>query len=292
MVNNPRGNPIVKIDLDSAYYPESLREIKNKPRQLYCCGDLSLLSSRCMGIVGSRKYTVYGKQVARMVGRRLAENGVTIVSGLAAGIDTFAHEGTLEAEGKAIAVLGTGINRMYPVKNQELMEKICRTGLVISEYEPDFQGRKESFPARNRIIAGLSEGLVVIEANFKSGSLITAEFAMEQNKTIYAVPGNINSQFSMGTNLLIRDGATPLVVIDDILHDMRISPRIIKDEDNNSYGKDEIEALRVLSRCNGMSVDALAKELQRRVPEVNSLVTILEIKGAVFLYAGKIHLAK
>ncbi len=289
---NSRRNPIVKIDINSSYYPESLREIKNKPKQLYCCGDLSLLSSRCIGIVGSRKYTVYGKQVAKMVGRRLAENGISIVSGLAAGIDTFAHEGTLEVDGKAIAVLGTGINRMYPVKNEALMERICQTGLVISEYEPDFEGRKETFPARNRIIAGLSEGLVVIEANFKSGSLITAEFAMEQNKMIYAVPGNINSQFSLGTNLLIREGATPLVVIDDILHDMRIDPSIIRDEDNNSYGKDEIAVLRILSRYNGISVDNLAKELQKKVPEVNSLVTILEIKGAVFLYAGKIHLAK
>ena len=287
-----RDNPIVHIDVNSQYYPDSLRQISNKPKELYCCGDLSLLKERSIAVIGSRKYTIYGKQVAKMIGRTLANNGVPVVSGLAAGIDTFAHEGVVESNGKAIAVLGTGINRMYPVKNAQLMEEICKTGLVISEYPPDYPGLKENFPARNRIIAGLCEGVVLIEANFKSGSLITADFAMQQNKPIYAVPGNINSQFSLGTNLLIREGATPLIVIDDILRDLHLEPVKYPEADSNRYDEDEINIINIVNKYNGATVDIIAKELKKKVSEVNSVVTILEIKGAIVTYAGKIHLAK
>ena len=194
-----------EIDRDSRLYPELLRQIPNPPKKLFCRGNPELLECRKVAVVGSRRYSLYGKQTALMIGKYFGKTELTVVSGLASGIDTFAHTGVLEAGGSTIAVLGTGLDRNYPVKNKPLQEEITEKGLVISEYENDFSGNQYSFPARNRIISGLSEGVVVVEAGSSSGSLITAQFAGEQGRTVYAVPGNINSQFSIGTNLLIRD---------------------------------------------------------------------------------------
>lgn len=287
-----KKNDIEKIEIGSRDYPDSLMQIDNPPKQLYCCGDISLLMDKSIGIVGSRKYTVYGKSVAKMIGRRLAENDIPVVSGLAYGIDGFAHEAVTEMNGKGIAVLGSGIRKMSPRRNYELMLKLIELGgLVISEYSPDMSAEKYTFPQRNRIISGLSEAIVVVEANFNSGALITAQFANEQGKQIYAVPGNINSQFSMGSNLLIRDGAVPLVVIDDVV-------RAIKgDVSPNSYGNiglgpDENAIMDVVKIYNGVSVDTIATNVSMPVGKVNSIVTILEIKGVVISHSGKIHLAK
>ncbi|MBQ0005534.1 MAG: DNA-processing protein DprA [Clostridiales bacterium] len=279
------------IDIDSELYPESLRNISNKPRKLYCAGDISLLNEESIAVVGSRKYTLYGKQVAALVGRTLGQADVPVVSGMAAGIDTFAHEGLLESGGRPVAVLGTGLERPYPKKNKALYQRIIEEGLVISEYEPDFPGRPETFPARNRIIAGLSSAIVVIEANFKSGALITAQFGMEQGKTIYAVPGNINSQFSLGTNLLLRDGATPLVVIDDLLRDL--GKDITRaDTISMDMGPDEKAVFDTVVKNNGISVNEICHNLNKKAQEVNAILTILEIKGAITSYGGRIHLAK
>lgn len=279
------------IEENSELYPDSLRLISNRPKKLYCAGDVSLLKEECVAIVGSRKFTMYGKNVAAMIGKTLGQAGVPVVSGMAAGIDTFAHEGLLEGNGRPIAVLGTGLERPYPKRNKKLFERIIAEGLAISEYEPDFEGRPDTFPARNRIIAGLSSAVVVIEANFKSGALITAQFGLEQGKIIYAVPGNINSQFSLGTNLLLRDGATPLVVIDDLIRDMgREIPRM--ETINIDLGEDEKKVFDVVKKRNGVSVDEICHNLNKKAQEVNAILTILEIKGVVTSYGGRIHLAK
>jgi len=283
---------IVKIDMESSEFPYHLKMIKNPPEQLYCLGDISLLQEKCVAVVGSRKYTVYGKNVAHLVGKKLAESGLTVVSGLAIGIDGFAHQGMLEAGGKGIAVLGSGINKMTPYRNKGLMQELLDAGgLVVSEYPPDEASTRYTFPQRNRIISGLSEAVVIVEANFNSGALITAQFANEQGRTVYAVPGNINSQFSLGSNLLIRDGATPLVVIDDIIRDTggSINNRNRKE---NSLGEDEKMIIEVVKTHSGISVDELASSLGIATSKVNSIVTILEIKGEVETYSGKIHLAK
>lgn len=279
------------IEDNSKYYPDSLREIPNSPKQLYYSGDISLLSANSIAVVGSRKYTVYGKNVAHMIGKALGASEVPVVSGLASGIDTFAHEGVLDGDGQPIAVLGTGINRIYPPRNKALMEEVAKKGLVISEYEPDFGGKPYTFPARNRIIAGLAKAVVLIEANFKSGALITAQYAMDYGKTVYAVPGNINSQFSMGTNLLLRDGATPLVVIDDLLREMNVEVKDVKVEKMNLSG-DEMDIYNVIKQNNGISVDDISHILNKKTPELSAILTILEIKGAVTSYGGKFHLAK
>lgn len=281
----------VIIDEKSQDYPDSLREISSKPKQLYCAGDISLLKEVSIAVVGSRKYTMYGKYVAELVGRTISNAGMPVVSGLAKGIDSFVHEATVTAGGRPIAVLGTGLNHIYPKSNAGLFEKIATDGLVISEYEPDFSGRPQSFPARNRIIAGLSSALVVIEANYKSGALITAQFALEQGKTIYSVPGNINSQFSMGTNLLIRDGATPLIVIDDILRDFG-KKGLYTAEDEPELGGDEIEVYRIIKARNGITVDEISHILNKKSQEIGAILTILEIKGVASSFAGKVFAAK
>jgi len=283
---------IEKIDINSAEYPERLKRISNPPQELYFAGDISLLRGPCAAVVGSRKYTVYGKNVAMMIGSRFAECGISVVSGLALGIDGFAHRGTVDAGGKIIGVLGSGINRMSPQRNISLMiEGLEKGGLVISEYEPYEEAKPYTFPARNRIISALGEILILVEASHNSGALITAKFANEQGRTIYAVPGNINSQFSAGCNLLIRDGAVPLVVIDDAIRDMGIIPSAERREEKERAGDDEEAVLRVVRKYGSVSADSIARELGTRPAAVGALITVMEIKGLVETAGGKIHLA-
>ena len=283
---------IQRIDINSSDYPIRLREIPDPPGQLYCAGDISLLQSDSVAVVGSRKYTIYGKNVALMLGKRLAECGVPVVSGLAYGIDGFAHEGAVEAGGKIIGVLGSGINRMSPRKNFNLMMKgYSQGGLILSEYEPEEEARSYTFPRRNRIISGLSKAVVVVEASLNSGSLITAQHAAEQGRTVYAVPGNINSQFSIGSNLLIRDGAVPLVIIDEVVRGIGIDPEEIR-KALPDLGEDELKIYESLSRRQGATADMIAADCGMSTALVNSIITVMEIKGLTESFAGKIYLAK
>lgn len=281
---------INKIDYKSSDFPYILRQIDDPPKQLYYIGDISCVKNKSIAIVGSRRYTVYGKQVSKMVGRRMAEAGVSVVSGLATGIDTFAHEGALEFNSSPIAVLGSGIKQMYPVSNTQLMANIASNGVVISEYEPDFRCQRWSFPRRNRIISGLSEAVILVEANANSGALITAQYAMAQGKTIYAVPGNINSHFSAGTNQLIRDGATPLFIIDDVLNDLGVSIPSVYDS-YEGLSEKEKNVVMLIKKYGEMGVDEIAKNLDTKTTQVNGILTILEIKGIVTSCAGKFFLA-
>lgn len=281
---------IQKIDIDSCEYPDRLREIPDPPKVLYCRGDISLMESDTVSVVGSRKYTLYGKTVAEMTGSRLAESGITVVSGLAYGIDAFAHEGALDAGGKVIGVLGSGINKMSPKRNRGLMMRgLENGGLVVSEYEPDEGAFKYTYPRRNRIISGLGLCTVVIEANTNSGSLITAQHAAEQGRPVYAVPGNINSQFSIGCNLLIRDGAVPLIVIDDLIRDMGFEARPGRNVVSR-LGQDERKIYTAVSRYNGASPDRIAEETGMTSAAVNSIVTVMEIKGILSTYGGKVYI--
>lgn len=282
---------IKRIDIGSREYPEFLRDIPDPPKQLYCAGDTSLLHEISVSVVGSRKYTLYGKTVAGMVGRRLGECGVPVVSGLAYGIDAFAHEGALDAGGKVIGVLASGIRKMAPKRNYALMMRgLENGGLVLSEYEPDEPAEKYKYPRRNRIISGLGKCTAVIEANVNSGSLITAQHAMEQGRPVYAVPGNINSQFSIGCNLLIRDGAFPLVVIDDLVRHTGIDPGAASDS-VMSLGADERRVYDAAARYNGAPLDRLAEETGMSAGALNAMVTVMEIKGIFSTYAGKVYIA-
>ena len=288
---------IIRITMESDEYPDSLREIQGSPRELYCIGDISLLKTPCAAIVGSRRYTIYGRQTALMIGKMLAGRGITVVSGMAKGIDSFAHQGALsKQEGKTIAVLGTAIGKPYPASNAALMEEIEEKGLVISEYPPDFPGSQYGFPARNRIISGLSKSVIVVEAGLKSGSLITAQIAGDQGKTVFAVPGNINSQFSIGTNLLIRDGAYPLVVVDDVIREMGVQSldRGIFGEDEEVFpvemDDDEKKLYSEIRQEQGISPDALSEKVELPISKINGILTVMEIKGAIMMCSGRIFL--
>jgi DNA processing protein len=179
--------------------------------------ELELLAAPAVAVVGARSCSSYGRSVARSLGRDLAEAGLVVVSGMARGIDGEAHRGALDAAGPTVAVLGCGIDRDYPAAHAELARRICERGLVVSEYEPGVEPAPWRFPARNRIIAGLCAATVVVEARERSGALITADFALEEGREVLAVPGEITSSLSAGTNALLRLGATPVTRAEDVL---------------------------------------------------------------------------
>jgi DNA processing protein len=205
--------------LRRAEFPELLRQIHDPPRLLYLRGaaEVDLLARPAVAIVGARACSPYGSQVARMLGRDLAVAGLVVVSGLARGVDGEAHRGALEADGASVAVLGCGIDRDYPAVHAELARRICERGLVVSEYEPGVEPAPWRFPARNRIIAGLAAATVIVEARERSGALITADFALEDGREVFAVPGEITGSLAAGTNRLLRQGATPLTSAVDVL---------------------------------------------------------------------------
>lgn len=209
---------VVKINQNSKWYPEKLKNIDSPPKELFCLGNLALLNEPSIAIIGSRNYSQYGKRAAKEFTAGLAKQNVCIVSGLAKGIDGFAHHACIEAEGKTIAVLGSGIDVLYPKENEELFHDIVeKGGLIVSEYPLGTPPKKQNFPARNRIISGLSEGVLVIEARKNSGTNITVDFALEQGKDVFVVPGNIYANTSNGTNFLIKEGAIPVTSYKDIL---------------------------------------------------------------------------
>lgn len=210
---------VVKIDMKSKWYPDKLKNISDPPKVLFCLGNLELLNAKSIAIIGSRDYSAYGERATKEFSYNLAKNDICIVSGLAKGIDAFAHKGCLSAGGKTIAVLGNGLDIIYPKENEKLFYRIIENdGLVISEYPLGTKPKKQHFPARNRIISGLSDGVLVIEARKNSGTNITVDFALEQGKDVFVIPGNIYSKTSDGTNFLITEGAIPVLTYKDILN--------------------------------------------------------------------------
>lgn len=264
-------------------YPESLKYIEDNPLVLYYKGNIDLLKADSIGIVGTRKATTYGRYVCEKITSELVNNNLVVVSGLASGIDTIAHRKALEVNGKTIAVLGCGITICYPKRNEKLYEDIESKGLILSEFPPTTAPLAYNFPQRNRIISGLSKAIVVVEAKEKSGSLITARYAAEQGRDVFAVPGNVNSLYSRGTNRLIRDGAIPLLEINDILDfmpDLKI--KMEKSSlDLNLYLSDlEKEILNLIEK-GPISSDLLSRLLNINIKDLNGILTVLELKGVI-----------
>ncbi|HPD90405.1 MAG TPA: DNA-processing protein DprA [Bacillota bacterium] len=282
---------IKKITAMEAGYPSLLKEIPDPPNILYYMGDISLASQTCVAVVGTRKPTDYGKWAAHSLGSMLGEAGIVTVSGMAQGIDTLAHRGALKAAGKTIAVLGNGPDICYPAKNGSLRKIIMEKGLILSEYAPGVHATRFTFPARNRIISGISMATVVVEAGLSSGSLITAERAAEQGREVYALPGNINSVCSIGTNQLIRDGARILAVMDDLLEDFGWT-NPLPQKKKESLGEKEAKVFFRVESATEITVDELCCTLGMGAGEVNGIVTILEMKGFVQTSMGKIYVAK
>lgn len=215
------NNNIELINIYDEDYPDRLKVIYDPPVVLYVKGNKKILKEKGISIVGCRLCTKYGEKIAKKLSYNLSLNNINIISGLAKGIDSFAHRGTLMAHGRTLAVVGCGLDRVYPQENKKLFDEIISNGgAVISEYIIGTKPLAQNFPRRNRIISGLSDGVVVIEAREKSGTLITVDFALEQGKNIYAVPGNIDSPNSYGTNELIKQGAKIITNMQDILEDL------------------------------------------------------------------------
>jgi len=213
---------IKKIAIEDQGYPKNLRNIHAPPKALYVNGSMLPQDEVAVAVVGSRRATPYGIEMSDKIGFELALRGVTVVSGMARGVDSAAHRGAIRAKGRTIAVMGSGHGTIYPPENDELYEEITASGAVVTEYEDDMPPLPNNFPARNRIISGLSLGIVVVEAARNSGALITANFAAEQGREVFAVPGKISSQTSGGTNDLIKDGARLISSVDDILEELKI----------------------------------------------------------------------
>lgn len=218
MENYMKINEIKQVNFYDKEYPKQLKNMYDPPITLFYKGDITLSNTNCISVVGSRNATKYGLDASYNLGKEVARNNYTVVSGMARGIDTKAHQGALSVgNGKTIAVVGCGLDRVYPEENVKLFNEITERGLVLSEYVVGAKVEAGNFPARNRIISGLSENLVVVEATPKSGAMITVGFALEQGKNVYAVPGNVNSYASAGTNELIKNGALVYTCITDIL---------------------------------------------------------------------------
>ncbi|NQT23051.1 MAG: DNA-protecting protein DprA [Candidatus Omnitrophica bacterium] len=209
------------ITIDDKEYPSNLKHIYNPPKVLYVKGKIVPKDHYSIAVVGARKSSTYGRETAARLARELAEKSITVVSGMARGIDTYAHRGALESGGRTIAVLGCGINIIYPPENKSLMEEISKSGAVISEFPINTPPLRRNFPMRNRIISGLSFGVVVVEAAEKSGSLITASLALEQGREVFSVPGRVDTRLSRGTLALIKEGAKLVENVDDILEEVK-----------------------------------------------------------------------
>lgn len=215
-----KQNNIELIHIYDKYYPKKLKTIYDKPIVLYIKGNKSILNEFSLAIIGCREHTKYGEIVAKNISYKIAKNNIVTISGLARGIDSIAHKETLKAKGKTIAVIGSSIDNIYPEENKELAKEIIKNGgTIISEYVVGTKPQKMNFPARNRIISGMTDGVVVIEAKRKSGTMITVDFALEQGKEVFAVPGNILSKNSEGTNELIKQGAKLVTKVEDILEE-------------------------------------------------------------------------
>jgi DNA processing protein len=271
-------------------YPDVLKEVDGAPVVLYMKGDYCREDRFGIAVVGSRKHTAYGEAVTRKLSGELASSGFTIISGMARGIDTFSHESALAAGGRTIAVLGSGLDVYYPAENRGLMEKIIFSGCTVSEFPPGTMPNRENFPRRNRLISGLSLGVLVVEATSDSGSLITANFALEQNKEIFAVPGQITSRNSDGTNGLIKQGAKVVLAADDIIEEL--AP-VLRGFIRKSDCRPPVEISEEEGRICGFltrepkHVDLISRESGLPVHTTLNLLLSLELKGIVRQSSGK-----
>ncbi len=288
---------IEKITIEDKEYPQLLKKISNPPKVLYVKGEIKN-NELCFAVVGTRRNSPYGKQVALEIAGELAETGLTIVSGLAPGIDTFSHQACVERGKRTIAVLGTGLDEksIYPQTNLELSRKIIETGgCLISEYPPGTSGSRFTFPQRNRIISGVSLGVLVIEAKEKSGSLITANYGFRQKRKVFAIPGPIFSSNSKGTHKVIKEGAKLVERADDILEELNLHTRNFPSfgvgvnlkgltsevrPESQSGTLEEKLILEVLKE-GPLYIDKIIEKTKLNAPVVSTALALMEISGRV-----------
>ena len=280
---------------EDALYPRLLKEIHDPPTVLYVRGQLTERDHHGLAMVGSRRATQYGLSTAKKMAFQIAYAGYTVVSGLARGIDTAAHEGALASKGRTVAVIGAGHGKLYPPENAALAEKIASQGAVISEFPVDYPPDKQSFPLRNRIVSGWSCGLIVVEAPLRSGSLITAGQALDQGRTVYAVPGNIDRPTSHGCNKLIQDGAKLIMDGSDVLDDLAAlfptqphAPQV-KEIQPALFLEGEEESIYRIIGTNETHVNEITSQSGLSSAKVNSTLMKLELKRLIKALPGKFY---
>jgi len=287
------------ITQDDADYPQNLKNIYDPPIVLYVKGELKAEDKFSLGIVGSRRASYYGLNSAEKFAYELSERGFTIVSGMARGIDTSAHKGALRAGGRTIAVMGSGFNHLYPAENKKLAEEIAKNGAVISEFPCDTKPLPQNFPQRNRVISGLSLGILVVEAARNSGALITADFALEQGREVFALPGKVDSNTSFGTNGLIKQGAKLVSCVEDIVEEFDsiascVLPRVSKEDSairNTPYAiPDLLDTEAILYNSiseQPISLDELIEKTNLSVSSVSDMLLKLEMRKLIRQLPGK-----
>ncbi|SDK44854.1 DNA-processing protein DprA [Natronincola ferrireducens] len=289
LINKTNTNTYHIVTILEADYPEKLKSIYNPPYVIYIKGKKNF-DKPLIAMVGARKSTAYGRWAAKKIATELGEWGVGVVSGLALGIDAEGHKGALDHGSYTIGVLGCGIDVCYPQSNHYLYKQIEEKGCIVSEYGPGIEPYKHHFPARNRIISGLSDGVVVIEASEKSGTLITVEHALEQGRDVYALPGNINCNQSKGTNRLIKEGAKILLDIEDILEDLRYKYPLnnieAQKQIKENLSDEELKVFNIIKQ-QPIPIDLIAYKSGISISELNTILTILELKGFICQLSGK-----
>lgn len=287
---NAKINVLTTLD---PHFPSSLREIPDPPFVLYALGNIQLLNEPSIAIVGTRIPTSYGRQVSFHLAKDLARAGFVIVSGLAKGIDAEAHKGAIASGNGTIAVLGNGIDVIYPSQNKHLYTEILNDGLLLSEYPPGTQPSKYTFPERNRLISGLSLGIVVVEAAGKSGTSITVECALDQGKDVYSVPGSILSPQSLGPNRLIKQGAKPVTFVQDIIDEYIRLPSIKNKLDsynvNETISANEKKILDMIENTQ-VTIEQVVYTTSLSLQEVQKCLVTLQLKGMIKQLPGSIYI--
>jgi len=282
------------ITIADQHYPDSLRSIDNPPKVLFANGDIDFLHQPQLAMVGSRSPTAAGRQIAEDFASHLSSNGLTITSGLARGIDGASHKGALKGIGSTVAVVATGLDRVYPAEHRQLAHQICEQGILISEQPLGVAPHAGLFPLRNRIISGLSQGVLVVEAAIKSGTLITARHAIEQNKEVFAIPGSIHNPAVKGCHLLIKQGAKLVETADDILEDLQILVK--NDSSGDTTRENQVKETQQLDpdyqkllSCMGydpIDIDSIAECTGFNAANIASMLLILELQGDIVASNG------
>jgi DNA processing protein len=280
------------ITWEDESYPQRLKEIDQPPPVLYIRGEYLPDDLFAVAIVGTRRVTAYGRQITEELSSFLATNGITVISGLARGVDAIAHQSTLKAGGRTIAVLGCGVDKIYPPEHRGLAEQMMEQGAVVSDYAPGTPPDASNFPPRNRIISGLSLAVVVIEAGETSGALITAEFAAEQGREVFAVPGSILAPQSKGTNKLIQRGALPLLSVDDLMQALDLTRMGEHKAARKLIPANETEA-RLMSVLGSepLHVDEIRNQTELPIEKVSATLALMELKGMVRQVGGMNYVA-
>lgn len=277
-----RSEGIDVVTLRHEHYPDLLKEIPASPPVIFVRGEVTLNDRRAVAIVGTRRMSHYGREMARTLARDLAQAGVTIVSGLAKGVDGVAHTAALDAGGRSIAVMGNGVRRVYPAEHRALAARLAGQGAVLSDFHPDAAPDAPNFPARNRLISGLALGVIVVEAPMRSGALITVDFAADQGRDVFAVPGSTLSQASAGCNRILRDGARLVRSADDVLEDLRLGEAPKQLSLDTPAGLDE-PSRRVLAVLTGdpRHIDEIGASAGIPIASLSPMLMTLELEGFV-----------